>query len=118
MNATVRNVLIVVGIAFLITVSTSASALAGVIGTLVRLLLLVAFAYLVYVYWRQNRYQIGLMPQRQQLLLYGAVAGIALLVLTSGLFLGSALSALLFFALLGACGYTLYRVWTDARRYY
>jgi hypothetical protein len=118
MSDTVRNVLIVVGIALVITVSTTAGAVAALVFWIVRLLLLAAFGYLAYTLWRQNRHRISLMSQGRQALLYGGVVGLALLVLFSGWFLGSTPTLLLFFALVAACGYAVYWVWQDAQRYY
>jgi hypothetical protein len=86
---------------------------------ILRIAFLVALGWLAWTVWRQNRGTFRLMPMRSQVMLYASVIGIVVLVVTADLWAGgSALAALVFFALLGACGYGLYRGWQESRRYY
>ena len=81
-------------------------------------MLLVMFLSIAHSLWRQNRGTIDLMPRGKRAALYGSVAGIVLLVLLQPWIVTSALSALLFFAVLAALGFVVYRVWQESRRYH
>ncbi len=114
-----RNILIVVGAALALTVFTGVlGPVAGLLFTILQLLFLVALAWLAYRFWRENRSTIDTMPGDRRLMLYGAAAVLALVVLSSRFWVVDAFSALIFFAIVGACLYALYTVWQDARGYY
>ena len=94
---------------------------ANVLGLLLLLLnaaLLVGICYFGYTLWRANRGTISLMDDRLKITLYVSVAALVVLVLSSFFWVNSGLSALVFFVLLGALGYVIYRVWEESRRYY
>ncbi len=82
------------------------------------LMLLAMFLSIAHSVWRQNRGTIDLMPRSRRLALYGSVAGIVVLVLAQPVIVSGPLSALLFFALLAALGFVVYRVWQESRRYH
>ncbi len=119
MTDTQRNILIVVGAAIALTLFTSVlGPVAGLLFTILQILFLVALAWLAYRFWRENRSTIDTMPGDRRLMLYGAAAVLAVVVLSSRLWVVDAFSALIFFAIVGACLYALYTVWQDARGYY
>ncbi len=114
-----RNILIVVGLALALTLFTGVlGPIAGLLFGVLQLLFLVAIAWLAYRFWRENRATIDTMPQERRLMLYGAAAVLVLVLLTSRFWVYDMLSALVFFAVVGACLYALWTVWQDARRYY
>ncbi len=118
-NENGRNILIVVGAALALTLFTGVlGPIAGLLFTILQILFLVALAWLAYRFWRENRSTIDLMPNDRRLMLYGAAAVLALVVLTSRFWVIDGLSALIFFSIVGACLYALYTVWQDARGYY
>lgn len=118
MSPVVRNVLIVVAIAAVISLSSTAAAGAVLLRSLLSLLILVGMAYFAWVLYRENRTRIAFLPRSRQLLLAGAAALAVLLVLTSALWVTGFVEAIVFFALLGGCGYAIYRVVDESRRYY
>ena len=115
-----RNLGIVALVAVALTAAgQGGSELTSFLFLVFRVLFLLALAGLALTVWRQNRGTFGLMPLRTRILLYGSVIGIVLLVVTADLWASSSpLAALLFFAVLGALGYILYRCWQESRRYY
>jgi hypothetical protein len=112
------------GIVGLVAAGLTAAGQAGSTATailflIVRIAFLIALGWLAWTIWRQNRGTFRLMPLRSQVMLYGSVAGIVVLVVTADLWAGSSpLAAIIFFAALGGCGYMLYRGWQESRRYY
>ncbi len=119
MSTTARNVLIVLVLATAVFLSTAAAAVAGIISLLLRIGLLAGFVYFGWTIYRQNREQIGWLPDRQKALLYGAAALLALVLLASFFWTNwTPVAAILFFALVGGLGFVVYRIWQDARRYY
>jgi hypothetical protein len=89
-----------------------------IVQLILSLMLLVMFLSIAHSLWRQNRGTIDLMPRSRRIALYGAVAGIVVLVLAQPLIVSGALSALLFFVALAALGFVVYRVWQESRRYH
>ena len=121
-NPTLRGLAIVVVIAALVT----ASGTAGALGLeLVFLLLRIAFVLVVTIVlfrlWRQNRERIGEWQLRSRLVFYGAAA-LALVDVVASFapfvaWPATGLEALVFFAVLGACAYAMWRVWRDEHTY-
>ena len=77
-----------------------------------------AIAFVVYRFYRERRFELDSLEQRQRLVLYAAV-GLALLtfVATNRLFDQGGLGILVWLALLGLCSYALFWVWTRYRSY-
>ena len=119
MSTTVRNILIVVAAAAVITaLGTAGSGVANLLIFVLSLLILAGLLYFGYTLYRQNRSQLEWLPQKHKIALYVAAIG-AVIVLVTGWFWATTLATtLLMFALLGVCGYVIYRVWQEARRYY
>jgi hypothetical protein len=119
-NALWRNLAIVALVAAGLTaLGEAGSEITNLLFLILRIAFLVVLGGLALSIWRQNRGTFGLMPLRSRAMLYGSVVGIVLLVVTADLWAGSSpLTAIVFFAALGACGYGLYRGWQESRRYY
>ena len=115
-----RNLAIIGLVAAALTAAGEAgSEVTGILFLILRIAFLLALGWLAWTVWRQNRGTFRLMPIRSQVMLYGSVVGIVLLVATADLWASSSpLASLLFFAALAACGYLLYRGWQESRRYY
>ena len=77
-----------------------------------------AIAFLAYRLFRQYRFELESLPDRQRLALYGSL-GLALVTFTATnrLFDAGGLGVLAWFALLGLASYGLYWVWTQYRSY-
>lgn len=118
MSPVVRNVLIVVGIAAVISLSSTASAGAVVLRSLLGFLILAGMLYFGYVLWRENRSRLSYLSASRRALLIGAAAIAVIAVITSPLWVTGFAAAIGFFALLGVCGYAIYRVVDEARGYY
>jgi hypothetical protein len=119
-NTLWRNLAIVALVsAALAAAGEGGSRLTSILFWILRVGFLVALAGLAWTVWRQNRGTFRLMPLRSQVMLYGSVVGIVVLVVTADLWAGSSpLAALVFFGALGGCVYMLYRGWQESRRYY
>jgi len=116
---TIRNVAIIVGIAIVVTLlGSTGSATISYLVWAMNILILAAILYFGYTLWRSNRHRIAWLPQRQKTGLYLAAGGLVLLVVSSTFWVDSMVTTILFFALAGACGYAIYRIWQDAQRYY
>ena len=119
-NPTLRGALIIIAVAAIIT----ASGAAGDIGlALVLLALQIAFAVVlaivVYRLWRTHRGAIGLWSLRARVVFYGAAAVIFANLIGSFVlrYPANGLEALVFFVVLGACGFVMWRVWQDQHTY-
>ena len=79
---------------------------------------LAAIAFLAYRMFRQYRFELDTLPDRQRLVLYGSVAA-ALVVFTATdrMFDEGGLGVLAWLAMLGLCSYGVYWVWMRYRAY-
>ena len=119
MSSNVRNILIIVGIALVVVlIGSTGFAVGQLLLTILSLLILAGLLYFGYTLYRQNKSQIQWLPQKHKLALYSAAVIAVLVLLTSWFWATSFATSLLMFAILGGCGYVIYRVWQEARRYY
>jgi hypothetical protein len=84
---------------------------------MIRILLLVVIAIVVYRFWRERRGEISEWPGRAQATFYGAFA---LIVVNFGVYFWRSPSgpdALAFFLVLAAAGYAMWRTWRDQHTY-
>lgn len=90
----------------------------AVILTLLSIAFFVLIAVTGYVLYRQHRFEIDSLSERQRLVLYGSV-GLAFLTLcgTGRLIDIGGLGFLAWLALLALCSYGVYWVWTQYRSY-
>jgi fucose 4-O-acetylase-like acetyltransferase len=117
-HPTLRGLAIVLLIAGVITALQLDDMLAALF-LVVQIAFLVAIAYFLYVLWRRNRSDISTWSARAQAVLYGAVAlaigDVVIAFVTS--FPDTGLEALVFFAVLAAAGFAIWRVWRDEHTY-
>ena len=120
-NGTLRGFLIIL----LAAAGITASGQAGDIGLSVVLLVLriafiVVIAIVLFRLWRSNREEISMWPARARIVFYGAAA-LAVVDLGAAVFSpawpSGGLEALVFFFVLAACGFAMWRVWHDQHTY-
>jgi multisubunit Na+/H+ antiporter MnhB subunit len=117
--STLRNICIVIALVLVIGLSSGGSALAGVVGLVLRVLLIAAFIYFGYTLWKQNRQRLAWLPERQRSLLYAIVALLAVLIVGSFFWTRwNLVTSVVFLGLVGGLGYLAWRILQDARRYY
>lgn len=105
-------------IALVLTVLPGGGPALDVALTLLTLAFFIGIAYLGFRLYREHRFTLDALTERQRLVLYGAV-GLAFLTFTATpvLFATGAAGALAWVALLGACSYGVYWVFTSSRSY-
>jgi uncharacterized membrane protein YtjA (UPF0391 family) len=116
MNPTLRGFLIIALIAGVVVVLSLQSVLATV-GGLLRIAFFLAIAFFLFLLWREKRGDIETWSGRSRNVFYAAVV---LAVVDVGMLIGLGASgpdALVFFLVLGACAYAIFRVWRDEHTY-
>jgi hypothetical protein len=116
LNPTVRGFLIIALIAGVVVVLSLQSVLATV-GGLLRIAFFLAIAFFLFLLWREKRGDIETWSGRSRNVFYAAVV---LAVVDVGMLIGLGASgpdALVFFLVLGACAYAIFRVWRDEHTY-
>jgi hypothetical protein len=117
-HPTLRGLAIVFLIAGVITALQLEDMLAALF-LVVQIAFLAAIAYFLYVLWKRNRSEIATWTARAQAVLYGAVAlaigNVVVAFVTA--YPDTGLEALVFFAVLAAAGFSIWRVWRDAHTY-
>jgi phosphatidylglycerophosphate synthase len=115
---TIRNVCIIVALALFAMTATGAVA-GAVVGFALRILMLAAILYVMWVLYREHKHELDWMPSRQRNIL--RAGGILLVVLVvAGLLLptSNGFQSLVFLVVTIGLGLALWKVWTDGRRYY
>lgn len=109
---------IVALIALIFTALPGGDGALNVILALLTIVFFTALAVLGYRLYRQYRFEIDSLSERQRLVLYSSI-GLAFLTFcaTSRMFEVGGAGALAWIALLGICSYGLYWVWTQYRSY-
>lgn len=117
-HPTLRGLAIVLLIAGVITALQLDDMLAALF-LVVQIAFLVAIASFLYTLWKRNRSEIATWSGRAQAVLYGAAAlaivDIVVAFVTS--YPDTGLEALIFFAVLAASGFAIWRVWRDEHTY-
>ena len=86
-------------------------------GALLRIAFFLAIAFFLFLLWRERRSDIEAWSTLSQRTFYGAIV---LAVLDIGAVLGlrpTGADAIVFFAVLAACGWAIFRVWRREHRY-
>ena len=119
-NATLRGFLVILLVAAAITASGQAGAVGlGLVFLILQIAFVVVIAIVLFRLWRRNREEISTWPRRARLVFYGAAA-LAFVNLVAAFFPGwpsGGLEALVFFLVLAACGYAMWRVWQEQHSY-
>ena len=116
MNSTLRGFLIIALIAAVVVVLSLQSVLATV-GGLLQIGFFLAIAFFLFLLWREKRGDIESWRDRSRNVFYAAIV---LAVVDVGAFIGlspGGPDALAFFLVLGACAYTIFRVWRNEHTY-
>ncbi len=117
-NPTLRGFLIIIGVAVAITALQLQVALDATL-IILRVVFLIAIAFVLYVLWRNNRTEIATWPRRAQVVFYGgalvAMVDVAAAFVTT--FPSGGLEALVFFLVLAACAFAMIRVWREQHLY-
>lgn len=117
-NPTIRGLAIVFVAAGVITALQLEDVL-GALFLVVRIAFLLAIAYFLYTLWRQHRSEIATWNGRSRIVFYAAallsLANISAAFGTSYPATGG--EAILFFAVLAACAFAMWRVWRDEHTY-
>jgi hypothetical protein len=118
LSPTVRGLIIVVLIAAAITAAGAEEGLTYVFLVL-QIVFLVAIAFFLYRLWRNNRQEIGYWSRRSRMVFYGAaLLAVADIVASFVLpYPSGGLEALVFFAVLAASAFAMWRVWRDEHTY-
>ena len=120
-NGTLRGFLVIVALAAILTAAGTAGDVGlGLVFLILRIAFIVAIAIFLFGLWRRNKEQISLWRLRSRLVFYGAAA-LAVIDLGASAILVSyprgGLEALVFFFVLGASGFAMWRVWRDEHTY-
>ncbi len=121
-NPTLRGALIIVVVAALITASGAAGALGlSLVFLILRIAFIVVVAIVLFRLWRANRERIAEWQSRSRVVFYGAAAlALVNVVASFAPFVAwpaTGLEALVFFGVLVACAYAMWRVWRDEHTY-
>ncbi len=115
---TARNIGIVLALAAVITASQSVEHGARILYALLTIGILIGIALFGYRLYRQNRQRISWLPRNHRLLLYALIALLVVLVAASNYLVSGPVTAVIAIAAIGLCVYGIYRIWTEASRYY
>ena len=119
-NGTLRGFLVILAVAVAITAAGQAGSLGlGLVFLVLRIAFIVVIAIFLFRLWRSNRGEIAVWPLRSRVVFYGA-ALLALVDVVAAIFTtwpdrGS--DALVFFGVLAASAFAMYRVWRDEHTY-
>lgn len=116
MNPTLRGFLIIAAIVLLVVLLQLYQTIAALY-LLARIAFLLAIAFFVYLVWRERREEIGVWPGRARLAFYGAAGLIVADLLVYSLRGASGLAAVGFLLVIGICGFAMWRVWREQRKY-
>ena len=112
-----RNVLIVMALAFAVAFVPAGGNVAEAIFTALTMGFLAAIAWMVYVLSRQNQLTLATLSDARRGILYGALGLIALLIAGSDEMFGTGGGTLAWILLLGASVAAIWRIWTEANTY-
>ena len=120
-NGTLRGFLIILVVAAAITAAGTAGDVGiGLVFLILRIAFLVVIAIVLFRLWRSNREEFGMWPGRARAVFYGgaalALVNLGAAVLTPWWPTGG-LEALVFFFVLAASGFAMWRVWQDQHSY-
>jgi hypothetical protein len=114
---TVRNVLIVMALAFAVAFLPAGGNVAEAIFTALTMGFLAVIAWMVYVLSRQNQLTLATLSDARRGVLYGALGLIALLIAGSDEMFETGGGTLAWILLLGASVAAIWRIWTEANTY-
>ena len=116
LNPTLRGFSVLALIAGAITAASGERALFALF-VLLRIAFLLALVWFAYTLWRNHRSEINVWPLRARAVFYGAALLLVADLLVYFFRDVAGPDALVFFLVLGGCGYALWRVWRDQHTY-
>ena len=115
-NPTVRGLALVAGVALVIVLFSLEESLVTA-GALLRIAFFLAIAFFLFLVWRERRSDIEAWSDRGRRTFYAAIA-LAVLDIAALIALSpSGVDAIVFFVVLLACAWAIWRVWRDEHRY-
>jgi hypothetical protein len=115
-NPTIRGLAIVAGVALAIVLLSLEESLVTA-GALLRVAFFLAIAFFLFLLWRERRSDIETWSDRGRRTFYGAIVLAVIDIAALIGFSPSGADAIVFFAVLAACGWAIWRVWRDEHRY-
>jgi hypothetical protein len=119
-NPTIRGFGIILVIAGIITALRLEDTVAALF-LVVRIAFIAAIAYFLFVLWRRRREEIATWSVRAQTVFYAAavlaLVNLALAFVPALDYPATGLEALVFFVVLAACGFAMWRIWRDEHTY-
>ena len=116
LNPTLRGFSVLALIAGAITAASGERALFALF-VLLRIAFQLAMVWFAYTLWRNHRSEINVWPLRARAVFYGAALLLVADLLVYFFRDVAGPDALVFFLVLGGCGYALWRVWRDQHTY-
>jgi hypothetical protein len=114
---TVRNVAIILALAAIVDFLPGGGAAANTVLTALTLIFLATIAWFVYRLYREQQLTLATLTDPQRAGLFGAVGGIALLIVAEDEFRAWTGGLLLWIALLAACVGLILMIWRSATSY-
>jgi hypothetical protein len=114
---TVRNVAIILALAAIVDFLPGGGAAANTVLTALTLIFLATIAWFVYRLYREQQLTLSTLTDPQRAGLFGAVGGIALLIVAEDDFRSWTGGLLLWIALLAACVGLILMIWRSATTY-
>jgi hypothetical protein len=119
-NPAIRGFAIILVIAGVITALRLEDTVAALF-LVVRIAFIAAIAYFLFMLWRRRREEIATWSVRAQAVFYAAailaLVNLALAYVPGLDYPAGGLEALVFFAVLAACGFAMWRIWRDEHTY-
>jgi multisubunit Na+/H+ antiporter MnhB subunit len=116
-NATVRNVLIILALAAVVAFAPGGGTGGGVVLTAVYLLFLAALGWVGSIVYRERRGSLYLLGDGRRALLYGAIMVLAVTLTATSRLWGSPAGSVAWLVLIGSSIYAIFAVIWAARRY-
>jgi multisubunit Na+/H+ antiporter MnhB subunit len=116
-NATVRNVLIILALAAVVAFAPGGGTGGGVVLTAVYLLFLAALGWVGSIVYRERRGSLYLLGDGRRALLYGAIMVLAVTLTATSRLWGSPAGSVAWLVLIGGSIYAIFAVIWAARRY-
>lgn len=118
MPQTLRNVAIILALAAVVDFLPGGGAAADTVMAALTLIFLAAIAWFVYRLYREQQLTLSTLSDARKAGLFGAVGGIALLVVAYDEFSSWTGGVLLWVALMAACIGAIFLIWRSATTYY
>jgi hypothetical protein len=113
----IRNVLIIMLLALLLTVAPGGGNFVTALLTALTLIFVGALGLLLVRFWGESSLTRDSMTDNQRLIFYGALGALALMIAGIDEMLGSGLGSILWLGIVGGAGYLVFTTWRAANSY-